>query len=307
MTGFDALGVSELEPIRENQRFHTYRGMLNGRAVFVKRPASTSERLVAAHRSELWGLMSFHEINRLEQLSFRVPELLAYGDDYLVTEYIEGSAPRLDPHDADYENILTFLARGLAEVDERTLSAHRRLSKVSLRYPNGQTFVERLRERLSTVNYREYFEQELIEEALSLIDEKHELLEARFTHADFTENNALLMADGTFALIDFDSCSMSWPRWYDVVDVTFNRRVRRPELSDGMKRVMGEYFERIGEDQGAHKSALHVVALIRGLTLILDVMTAPNAMVETRESMSLDLSLRIKDALQASIENRFYE
>jgi hypothetical protein len=73
-------------------------------------------------------------------------------------------------------------------------------------------------------------------------------------------------------LVDFESFRDDWPRWYDVVNFTYNREMERPETAKRMCNIRRLVIEQLGEEPTTQRE-IACIKIVRGLSLIIEHMT----------------------------------
>jgi aminoglycoside phosphotransferase (APT) family kinase protein len=289
--------VRNREVIRENQRFATYKALYDGQSVFVKQ--IRHEKLGGAVRSELWGLEAFAQLQKTASLPFSVPRVLLNGEDYIITEWVEGEQMAMSAETAH------FLAASYAAIDKATQLVHPPTANFALPGKDGHTTLERLQLWLKKVNYQAFFDQDLIDGAFQYLKTNLPLLEARLTHADFTPSN-VLVSGRRKVLIDYESVSLLWPRFYDVVNLTFNRFVLEPELTEYLQLTVKEFFALIGSSPEDNLSQLNTIAMVRALSTIAECMTEPDDYHNTIDTMTPEIAARLTDAMRRMSAGELY-
>ena len=71
---------------------------------------------------------------------------------------------------------------------------------------------------------------------------------------------------------DFESFRDDWPRWYDVVNFTYNREMERPEAAKRMCNIRRLVVDRLGEEPTTQRE-IACIKIVRGLSLIIEHMT----------------------------------
>ncbi|MCA9349948.1 aminoglycoside phosphotransferase family protein [Candidatus Saccharibacteria bacterium] len=286
---------SNLELIEQNQRHIKYRARYKNKPVFIKQ--INSLRLKKNIRHEIFGLEAFRQLADAIRLDFKVPKIIDYGSDYLITSWAEGQPIDFDPAQPDFDNHIRFFAKSFAKIDHASHLANHLPAGFSTRSKQIDSSIRQLHKRVMSTGYQQYFDLRLIDQALEYLSAHADLLEARLTHADFTPNN-VLDSSGKKTLIDYESVGLRWPRFYDLTNFTYNRMILYPELTLGCTRLIYQYFK---YNQSAELeqviSQLNLSALIRGLSIIWELLSDPNANHNTDSRLSQATADRISTSL----------
>jgi aminoglycoside phosphotransferase (APT) family kinase protein len=297
--------LQDLTEIRVNQRFGTFSATdtVTGDKVFVKqiRHPELSDSL----RKEAYGLERIAQLTRVHTFPFAVPKVLRTGEDYLVTTWAEGEIMALAPTLPDIAERVRFLAEGYAAIDVATETVHPGRATFGVPGDKQKSVTERISALLATIDTDPYFDADLIQRSLDYLDTNLPSLTTRFTHADFTPNNIIEHGE-TRTLIDWESASEIWPRFYDVVNFTHNRALSQPELKSALRDVVTQFFANINSSADAHLVQLNTIAAVRALGSISDLMTEPNSYHNTTEIMTPEAAAQIKETLDNVLSGRLY-
>lgn len=281
--------LDECQVIRANHRFSTFSAIRSGERVFVKQV--TDPDLLQGLQNEAWGIRTFEEIIAIGSItSFAVPRLLENGGQHIVTSWAEGEAMQITPGAPDAEAKILKLAEVYAGIDRTTQLANHPLGTAT----KGS---KQLKQRLAKVPYADYFDQPLINGALAFLNENIPKLEPRFTHADLTPAN-ILDDNGTLTVVDFESCSLQWPRFYDLVNYAFNRSILEPEFQPLAKKLVTSFFENIHSDASEHTQQLNTIAMIRAISIIVETLSAPDKFHNTSHQLDKALADRIATSVK---------
>lgn len=296
--------ITILNIVRKNQRYATYRAVYRGRQVFVKQAVRVS--LAAGIRRELWGLQVFEDLAMYNHLPFEVPKILHSGSDFVVTKWVEGQPLDFDPAVADFDDNVAFLAGSLARLDTLTRLANPMRSRFDVPLRPRQSLPDSLESRLGALSYRQYFEQTLIKACLDMVRLNLGSLEARLTHGDFTPNN-IVAYKSKRTLVDFESTNLLWPRFYDVVNLTINRLITQPETSAGCQRLVKLYLGQIaGTVNKAGLAQMNTIAMVRLLSMIIEIMSPPSVYHNTHYTMNDELADRLNIYMVAVLAGTNY-
>mgnify|MGYP003440160475 FL=1 len=288
--------LSNLRVIRDNQRYSTYKAEYHDAPVFAKLVKAPALR--AGIRREIWGIQAFRQLADAKDLGFAIPEMIASGDDYVVTSWAEGQPIDFSPESADFDDHIQFFATSLAQIDMLAYMATPQPGEPDTAPKDIRSRIDTLKSRLETTAYGDYFDQTLIEKGFEYLYQNTGTLTTRFTHADFTPGN-VLEHDGRRTLVDYESVSSSWPRFYDVVNLTINRIVSQPELVPGCLQIIERYFSvNTATSLVFAMPQMNVIAMLRSLSLIWEHLTEPNDHHNTQAAMTN----QVRDRLIASIE-----
>lgn len=296
--------ITDLDTIRENQRFETYKARYEGQEVFVKqvRHPKLADRI----RREIWGIQAFTDLGTFNQLPFEVPKILLSGSDFLVTSWAYGDPMRFAPSSQTFAEEVEFFATSLAAIDKLTQFAHPMQSKFDTPGPPEDSLQDRLRSRLARVPYTQYFDQQLIDKCFDMLGKKLHTLEARLTHADFTPDNVLEYQEKR-TLIDFESTNFLWPRFYDLVNLTYNRIIMRPELTTGCIKLIERYFAiNDAADIKVCAAQMNTIAMVRSLSMIDELMSKPDFYHNTQQEMTLETAERLSSYMNVMLNGEVY-
>ena len=249
--------------IRQNHRFVVSEVDWLGERVFCKQsqPGVTGKDEILREAS---GLRTFDKLTRnFNGIPFSVPKLLYHDDVNILTQFIDGWTPEL----ADVPD--DFFVQSFVQMDRYFRSQKRRRSRWSQQNKDGEYIWQKLERIISGFNL-EVIPPEIFRASLDFLRDNHSLCEARPMHADFTENNLLYDGD-KYWLVDFESFRDDWPRWYDVVNFTYNREMERPETAERMRNIRRLVIEQLGEELTTQRE-IACIKIVRGLSLIIEHM-----------------------------------
>ncbi|MFC2574989.1 MAG: hypothetical protein ACFNUS_02545 [Candidatus Saccharimonas sp.] len=260
----DAANLKTIRVIRQNHRFAVSEVDWLGERVFCKQsqPGVTGKDEILREAN---GLRTFGKMTRnFNDIPFTVPKLLHYDDMKILTQFIDGWTPELANVPDD------FFVQSFVQMDHYFRSQKRRCSRWSQQNKDGEYIWQKLERIISGFNL-EVIPPEIFRASLDFLRNNHSLCEARPMHADFTENNLLYDGD-KYWLVDFESFRDDWPRWYDVVNFTYNREMERPETAERMHNIRRLVIERLGEEPTTQRE-IACIKIVRGLSLIIEHMT----------------------------------
>lgn len=208
----------------------------------------------------------------------------------ILTQFIDGWTPELANVPDD------FFAQSFVQMDRYFRSQKRRRSRWSQQNKDGEYIWQKLERIISGFNL-EVIPPEIFRASLEFLRDNHSLCEARPMHADFTENNLLYDGD-RYWLVDFESFRDDWPRWYDVVNFTYNREMERPETAKRMCNIRRLVIEQLGEEPTTQRE-IACIKIVRGLSLIIEHMT-----IGGRNHAAI---VPLDDVLRQRIITSFYE
>ena len=256
--------LKTIRVIRQNHRFAVSEVDWFGERVFCKQsqPGVTGKDEILREAN---GLRTFDKLTRnFNDIPFTVPKLLHYDDMKILTQFIDGWTPELANVPDD------FFIQSFVQMDYYFRNQKRRCSRWSRQNKDGEYIWQKLERSISGFNL-EVVPPEIFRASLDFLRDNHSLCEARPMHADFTENNLLYDGD-KYWLIDFESFRDDWPRWYDVVNFTYNREMERPETAKRMCNIRRLVVDRLGEEPTTQRE-IACVKIVRGLSLIIEHMT----------------------------------
>ncbi len=260
----DAANLKTIRVIRQNHRFAVSEVDWLGERVFCKQsqPGVTGKDEILREAN---GLRTFGKMTRnFNDIPFTVPKLLHYDDMKILTQFIDGWTPELANVPDD------FFVQSFVQMDHYFRSQKRRCSRWSQQNKDGEYIWQKLERIISGFNL-EVIPPEIFRASLDFLRNNHSLCEARPMHADFTENNLLYDGD-RYWLVDFESFCDDWPRWYDVVNFTYNREMERPETAKRMCNIRRLVIEQLGEEPTTQRE-IACIKIVRGLSLIIEHMT----------------------------------
>lgn len=296
----------DLVTLGQNQRYITYSARYKDQQVFIKH--INSPRLKKNIRYEIFGLEAFRQLDSLIKFDFKVPKIIEYGSDYLVTSWAAGQPIQFDPDQSDFDQNIRFFAKSFAKIDYACHLANPLPATFSTKTKNIYSSTRQLHKKLLSTNYPQYFDPKLIDQAFDYFSINSGLLEARLTHADFTPNNVLEFHNKK-TLIDYESVSLRWPRFYDLTNFTYNRMILHPNLTPGCTKMIYQYFKyNKSTDLENAIPQLNMSALIRGLAIIWELSSNPNANHNTEYDLSQPTADRISTSLMHILKDRpFFE
>lgn len=256
--------LKTIRVIRQNHRFAVSEVDWLGERVFCKQsqPGVTGKDEILREAN---GLRTFGKLTRnFNDIPFTVPKLLHYDDMKILTQFIDGWTPELANVPDD------FFVQSFVQMDHYFRSQKRRRSRWSQQNKDGEYIWQKLERIISGFNL-EVIPPEIFRASLEFLRDNHSLCEARPMHADFTENNLLYDGD-RYWLVDFESFRDDWPRWYDVVNFTYNREMERPETAKRMCNIRRLVIEQLGEEPTTQRE-IACIKIVRGLSLIIEHMT----------------------------------
>ena len=286
----DAANLKTIRVIRQNHRFAVSEVDWFGERVFCKQsqPGVTGKDEILREAN---GLRTFGKLTRnFNDISFSVPKLLHYDDVKILTQFIDGWTPELANVPDD------FFVQSFVQMDHYFRSQKRRRSRWSQQNKDGEYIWQKLERIISGFNL-EVIPPEIFRASLDFLRNNHSLCEARPMHADFTENNLLYDGD-KYWLVDFESFRDDWPRWYDVVNFTYNREMERPKTAERMRNIRRLVIEQLGEELTT-KREIACIKIVRGLSLIIEHMT-----IGGRNHAAI---VPLDNALRQRIITSFYE
>ena len=260
----DTANLKTIRVIRQNHRFAVSEVDWLGERVFCKQsqPGVTGKDEILREAN---GLRTFDKLTRnFNDIPFSVPKLLHYDDMKILTQFIDGWTPEL----ADVPD--DFFIQSFVQMDYYFRNQKRRCSRWSRQNKDGEYIWQKLERIISGFNL-EVIPPEIFRASLDFLRNNHSLCEARPMHADFTENNLLYDGD-RYWLVDFESFRDDWPRWYDVVNFTYNREMERPETAKRMCNIRRLVIEQLGEEPTTQRE-IACIKIVRGLSLIIEHMT----------------------------------
>ena len=260
----DTANLKTIRVIRQNHRFVVSEVDWLGERVFCKQsqPGVTGKDEILREAN---GLRTFDKLTRnFNDIPFSVPKLLHYDDMKILTQFIDGWTLEL----ADVPN--DFFVQSFVQMDRYFRSQKRRRSRWSQQNKDGEYIWQKLERIISGFNL-EVIPPEIFRASLEFLRDNYSLCEARPMHADFTENNLLYDGD-KYWLVDFESFRDDWPRWYDVVNFTYNREMERPETAKRMCNIRRLVVDRLGEEPTTQRE-IACIKIVRGLSLIIEHMT----------------------------------
>ena len=234
--------IETIKVIRHNHRFRASQARWHDQVVFCKEVQSGVTGKAEIAREVVGLLQAFADFVRAQgtDAPFAVPKLLYHDDTTLITEYVDGVTPTLAQVPDE------FFVQSFVMMDKYFRLQQRQPTRLSQTDANGNFYLKTL-EKEALRAAADSSTKALIHDATHFLSENQHILEARPMHADFTENN--LLYDGQkYWLIDFESFRDNWPRWYDVVNFTYNREMDFPRLSQRMQKIRRDVIEHIGAD-----------------------------------------------------------
>jgi len=213
----------------------------------------------------VFGIGAFSKIAELPGAPFAVPLLYAQNalNGWLITEWVSGKQLA----DGDYDDpgqrkskgslldIYTFL-------DNRLTPRNSRASIGSV--SSGQAARGVLEQKLNKVpKAAALVGNRLLAASLNYIEQNFTALTPAFTHGDLTPKQIIRRGGKTY-IIDYESASFYWPRFYELVNYTSKIAIVH-SLGRLADEFTVEFFGRIGEDPKSPDTELRVLNVIRAL------------------------------------------
>jgi thiamine kinase-like enzyme len=292
--------LKKVSEIRVNQRFATYRAVNEaGETVFIKQVQHPE--LKTSLRREVYGMEKMAQLAITRPFPFSVPHVLQNGEDYLVTSWAGENTMEFEATSPDLTQRIGFMATAYAAIDIATELAHPGKAQFGKNYGA----VDRLEAKLQRVDFKAYFEPELVTHALDYIRRNSPDLRARFTHADLTPGN-IIEVDGKRTLVDWESAGETWPRFYDVVNFTHNKALAQPELTGSLREVLDQTFQAIHSAPEDHLQQLNTIAAVRAVSSIAELMTEPDEHHNTQDTMTSQAASQITATLEKILNGQLY-
>lgn len=270
--------------IRTNHRFSTFEGLFGDKKVFIKFAADPElkERLPL----EANGLRAMRQLDPNEML-YHVPSVIELTDDYIATEWAEGTPMADDFKEKDsvkVEHDLSYLIRLYSFIDQ-TANTGVKMGDIA------NKAVDKHLSNLKAFEYDKYIDEKLVDKLAEYIRANAELIETRTTNGDLQPGN-IMVADGTKpTVIDCETYRDSWPRHYNIVNFVFNYGADYPELSDKLRNMLVEYGQVISVNPSDDVVSFNVSAAIRSLQIIEERLSDGN------------FNLGIKNYVETSMRN----
>lgn len=285
--------INIVRKIRSNHRYACYEVLCRGERAFAKVVASDIHRkgIIA----EICGIRTFQELATMVELPFRIPQVLRWGEDHVVTSWAEGRLLGKVLSAADID----FFVRAYAEIDRTSVTRNPSPS----RFTTGTT-LERLQNELDKIAPHPNVDISLVRTALECVKAGLPSLEARLTHPDLTPDN-VLVDDGIYTLIDYETVSMRWPRFYDVINCGYNRVIIGDEaLAQQMRQMIVQFFESIGEPLEQHLRAVNTLCMLRAVSFVVEILGKDKTRHNTQEQMTREISERIETSIKLAVAGR---
>ena len=179
-------------------------------------------------------------------------------------------------------------------------------AKFDMRSKDARAGIDKLKGRLERTAYTDFFDKALIDKGFDYLYKSAGNLAARLTHADFTPGN-VLEHNGQRTLVDYESVSLLWPRFYDLVNLTFNRIMFDPELTPGCLQIVDRYFQvNSTADIESATPQMNSIAMLRSLSLIWEHITEPNDYHNTQRPMTQELGERLSVSIEQILVGKPY-
>lgn len=295
--------LKNIEIIRRNQRFSTYKARLNDRMVFIKQV--NDQALIENLKREIFGIGAFGGMADKHELPFEVPNLLMHGDDYIVTSWVKGKPMNIDQGIITDEQI-QFLASVFMAIDLFAPNTAGQVVLFDLKTNSASESANALRDRISQAELPPYVGADLIDQGFAFLATHMSDLQPRLGHADVSPDN-ILEFEGKRTLIDYEFTALAWPRFYDLVNLTSIRAVLFPSLAPGLQRLF-EYYSKLHPDfkPSDHTEQLNTVAMYRMLSLLWELATEPNQHHNTTHKLSPEIYARLTSVVSAILDDKLY-
>jgi aminoglycoside phosphotransferase (APT) family kinase protein len=292
--------------IRTNQRFATFKATDGaGETVFVKQICHPE--LGDSLRKEMYALERMRQtaLGMNGVLPFGVPKVLDNGQDYVVTSWAEGSTMAFGHDLPDQPERIRFFARSFAALDRATLTTAPGRSDLVIPTKKNETAVQRLERIIPGMAADKFFAKNLLDAAFGYLHEHSSRVMARFTHGDFTPSN-VIEHESQRVLVDWESGSELLPRFYDLVNFTFNWANENPALVPDMRLLTNEFFSAINSRAEDHLVQLNTIAMLRALSYITELLSEPNDIHNTASTMTAEKATSIQAAIDRILSDKLY-
>lgn len=296
---------TDLKEIRINQRFGTYSAVdhKSGEKVFIKQVVN--QKLSSSLHREIYGLERIAQLSRIHDFPFEFPKIIGQGEDYLVTTWADGDIMPFDTKLPDLEERSSFLVDCFLSIDKTTQLVNPGRAVFSSYSDGNKGALERMTDSIIKIDTDAFFEPSLVKNTLKYLEVNMPLLTSRFTHADLTPNN-IVEKDGTRTLIDWESASEVWPRFYDLVNFTFNKTIHDVNLRQTLRSMVDLFFEGIQSSPEEHMRQINTIAAVRAVSTIIELMTEPDHFHNTQEEMTEARASQIGEYLENILNNKIY-
>lgn len=294
----DLPAFEPLEQITANHRFETYRGTYDGKPVFLKIPVE--DRLKDRLKNEIEGIQEFYKHDPEGSL-YRVPKIIKLHDDYLVTEFISGYQMSLDFDRGDKDKILkdiAFLVDTYLFFDNFPGG----IGNTRFNLPRQKPKTTQILEQLNELDKSMLFDNELARKMIEYIDHIASELETRYTHGDLQPGN-VIVTDGAPVIVDFETCSSTWPRHYNIVNFVINYKQKYPELRDVLADAFWHYCERAGVDPRARVDTFNAIAGMRSIQMMVEMLLDSQRSGEPIEKQAIDY---VNANVEAILEDKLF-
>ena len=295
----DLDSVEAVGPITDDERFATWHIKYDGHDAFLKygRTEKSRGRLV----NEAWGNQTMAHLAEQPQAPFRVPRLIKKDAKagWLIAQFIDGQP--LGPGDYPKEIILAaepLMLQIYAFMDQAMVPPDSYGPVHFGSSHDAEAMDQKLRGKLDDIpKAAGQFEPKLIEDSLVFIKTNYGALKAAFAHGDLTPKHVMQTDEGKPYVIDFESCSLYWPRFYELINYTTKLNIVHGYTAEADDFIV-KYFSAIKDSVDEHMLELKTIAAIRALLIVHELGAKPT----NRRIYNTELQLEHKDRIKATLK-----
>jgi len=300
--------ISLTHPLSSNHRYRTFAGLYEQKPAFIK--VAKDNTILYRLRSEVSGLKHFQDIAALlGKEYFTLPRLYATGTNYVVYSLepgkITGAADPL------FSSRLKKLVKIYALIDKAMFQPQTSENLLVRPHPvhTTKTHLEHMVEKYREIDVSEFFEPALLDRIVEYLHAEAPRISGHFAHGDLTTHNTLWQRDKPPVIIDFESCSLFWPQYYELINCVFNNYILRPnfmsatEASDLIE--LYRVSSGISDTQQFIRTSNFTVAL-RGLGIIIETLGGTTEEHATKESMDHETAKRLTNSLESVLAHRAF-
>jgi len=298
-------GVEVLAPITDDERFATWHIKLNGQEAFLKasKTNDSRQRLV----NEIWGNTTMAQLAEADDAPFRVPRIMVNSirEGWFITEFIDGQA--LSPGDYSVATVQAaepVLLEIYAFMDQAIVPEP---SYGPVRFGSSKTaddLEQKIRGKFDSIpQAMAQFDSGLIDDALKYVTDNYDRLKPAFAHGDLTPKHVMAAEESQPYIIDFESASLYWPRFYELINYTTKINIVHG-LGAESGQFITRFFERIEESVEEHSAELKAVAAIRALLIVHELAARPTNQRIYDTQLSQEHRGRVEEVLRLCLSDK---
>lgn len=260
--------VKVIKRLTDDERYQTWHIQYKGKDTFLKHAVTDTTRSRLAN--EPWGAETMRHIAVYGSAPFRIPQVIAFDHTkgWFMSEWVDGTP--LSGADYPKRDVLAAKDKVLEiyAFMDNLLVPNQKQSAALGKINSGEGMAKSIKEKLEAIpDTTKPIDQHLVDDAIAFIKANFQQLKPCFAHGDLTPKHVIKSSSGEHFVIDFESCSLHWPRFYELVNFTTKLTVVHEQkvIADELTK---RFFAMIGETAINHEIELRVLAAIRTLLIV---------------------------------------